>query len=150
MKRLMICVAATAVALSGWMAWAQKPAEAEPNFWMKKKLESSQHILAGLATADFDQISKSAKSMNNLTQIERWTRRTNAEEYRTQLRVFRFANEDLVREADKKNIEGVSLAFSQLTLSCVNCHKLIRDADKSDSAAKAPAKDAKVDEAAPK
>lgn len=127
MKRVAFCLVAVSVAFSGWFAWAQKPAEQESNFWMKKKLEFSQHILGGLATADFEQISKSAASMNNLSQIERWTRRSNAEEYRTQLRIFRFANEDLVRQADKKNIEGVSLAFSQLTLSCVNCHKLIRD-----------------------
>lgn len=65
--------------------------------------------------------------MNKLSQIEKWTRRTNAEEYRTQLRIFRFANEDLVRQADKKNIDGAAMAFSQLTLSCVNCHKLMCD-----------------------
>ena len=115
------------VLLTGCVAWAQKPGEAEPSFWMKKKLEFSQHILSGLATADFEQISKSASSMNKLSQIEKWTRRTNAEEYRTQLRIFRFANEDLVRQADKKNIDGAAMAFSQLTLSCVNCHKLMRD-----------------------
>lgn len=127
MKRIAFGLVAAAVLFFSWSAWAEQPAEQEPNFWMKKKLEFSQHILAGLATADFDQISKSAKSMNNLSQIERWTRRTNAEAYRTQLQFFRFANEDLVRQAEKKNIEGVSLAFSQLTLSCVNCHKVIRD-----------------------
>jgi len=129
MIRIACCLIVVCVAFSGWLASAQKPAEQEPeaNFWMKKKLEFSQHILAGLATADFDQISKSAKSMNKLSQIERWTRRTNAEEYRTQLQFFRFANDDLVRQAEKKNIEGVSLAFSQLTLTCVNCHKVIRD-----------------------
>ena len=108
-------------------AWSQKEPQREPNFWMKKKLEFSQHILSGLATADFEKIVKSASSMNNLSEIESVTRRTNSEAYRTQLRIFRYANEQLIKEADKKNIDGATLAFSQLTLSCVNCHKLLRE-----------------------
>lgn len=50
------------VLLTGCVASAQKPGEAEPSFWMKKKLEFSQHILSGLATADFEQISKSTRA----------------------------------------------------------------------------------------
>ncbi len=128
MRWSLLGVIVLSVSLTAWMARAQKPGEAEPSFWMKKKLEFSQHILTGLATADFEKISISASSMNRLGEIEKWSRRTGAEEYRTQLRIFRFANEDLVRAADAKNIDGAALAFSQLTLSCVNCHKVMRDA----------------------
>lgn len=128
MRWTLFAIVVLGASLSAWISWAQKPAEAEQNFWMKKKLEFSQHILAGMATADFDKISVSASSMNRLNEIEKWSRRTGADEYRTQLRIFHFANEDLVRAADAKNIDGVALAFSQLTLSCVNCHKVMRDA----------------------
>ncbi len=110
------------------LAGRHQPAKEEGHsYWMKKKLEFSEHILAGLATADFEKISTAAKSMKNLNQIEEWAHRKNADEYRTQLHIFRFANGELVRQAEKKNIDGVALAYSQLTLSCVNCHKLMRD-----------------------
>ncbi len=100
------------------------------NFWMKKKLEYSQNILSGLATADFDAIGKNAEGMNRLSKVEKWARRTDAEEYRAQLRVFLTANQDLIRQADRKNIDGATLAFTQITLSCVNCHKVLRDQKK--------------------
>ena len=127
MNKFLVSAVVVALVFSGLSVWGQKAEEQEPNFFMKKKLEFSQHILAGLATSDFDRISDAATSMNNLNQIEKWSRRTNAEAYRTQLRVFRFANEELVRQANRKNIDGAALAFSQLTLSCVNCHKVLRE-----------------------
>jgi hypothetical protein len=133
-------LAVVALVIAGWSAWAEQASQPKPpstkpaekpddakNFWMKKKLEYTEHVLEGLATADFDSISKSATAMNRITQIENFTRRTNVEAYRTQLRAFRFANEELIRQADKQNIDGVALAFTQLTLSCVNCHKVLRD-----------------------
>jgi hypothetical protein len=43
--------------------------------------------------------------------------------YRTQFLIFESANDDLIVQAEKKNLEGVTLAINQLTNSCVNCHK---------------------------
>ena len=102
----------------------------QKSFWMDKKMEFSGHILKGLATADFDAISKSAQSMRNLTILEKLSRRTNESEYRAQLAVFQAANKQLIAEAGKKNIDGAALAYTQLTLSCVNCHKVLRDGAK--------------------
>ena len=93
---------------------------------MKKKLEYSEKILGGLASADFQAIGKSARSLNALNQIEKWVH-GNTPEYRTQLRIFQNANEQVIRMADKENLDGAALAYVQLTLSCVNCHKVVRD-----------------------
>jgi len=101
----------------------------EPSFWMKKKMEYSEKILAGLATADYESIEKNAASMNKLSQIENWVR-GNSPEYKAQLATFRSANKSLVRLAQEKDIDGATLAFMQLTQSCVQCHKLIRDTEK--------------------
>jgi hypothetical protein len=46
--------------------------------------------------------------------------------YQTQLQVFRFASNELVRLAEEKNLDGASLAYTQMTISCVNCHKFLR------------------------
>lgn len=98
------------------------------SFWMDKKLEYSQHILSGLALEDFEKIGRTAQAMQRLGKIETFVRRHDTEAYRTQFRVFQFANEELIRLAAEKNIDGAALAFTQLTLSCVNCHKQLRGA----------------------
>ena len=106
---------------------ADEPQEEKPaSYWMRKKLEYSEKILGGLAAADFDTIGKTARTMNALTHMEKWVRGTSPE-YRTQLQLFEHANEQLIRTADKESLDGAALAYVQLTLSCVNCHKIVRD-----------------------
>ena len=112
---------------SGFSAIASEKAdETQPSYWMKKKLEYSEKILGGLVNKDFDQVAKNAHSMNALSQIEKWVR-GNTSEYRAQLQVFQNANQQLMRMAEKENLDGAALAYVQLTLSCVNCHKLVRE-----------------------
>ncbi len=94
------------------------------SFWMDKKLEYSERILEALAKEDYAEIAKNARSMNALTQMERWVR-AGVPEYRSQLRIFNNANEQLIRAADNEQLDGAALAFVQLTLSCVNCHKVV-------------------------
>jgi hypothetical protein len=40
----------------------------------------------------------------------------------------------LIRQADKENLDGAALAYVQLTLSCVNCHKVVRDSRQNEAA----------------
>lgn len=130
------CLIGDAPLASGQDEPADKPAEVEAkveqttSFWMQKKLEYSQHILSGLALEDFEQIGRSAQAMQRLGKIEAFVRRHDTGAYRTQFRVFQFANEELIRFAADKNIDGAALAFTQLTLSCVNCHKQLRAGSK--------------------
>lgn len=98
----------------------------ESSFWMKKKLQYSEQILAGLAKEDYEAIAKNARSMNMLSHMERWVR-SSLPEYRAQLRIFENANQQLIRAADAEQLDGAALAYVQLTLSCVNCHKVVRD-----------------------
>ncbi len=114
----------------------QEEDKEKPSVWMKLKLNYSQSILSGLAKADFGIIGENARSMKTLTQIEKWARRSEPG-YQTQLMIFRFANEELIRLSDQENLEGAALAFSQLTLSCVNCHKQIRERRKGLQASEA-------------
>lgn len=92
---------------------------------MRKKLAQTQRILEGLATEDYDLIAKNAKKLSKLTVLEKWVR-ANTLEYKSQLNMFQSANRELIRFADEKNLDGAALAYLQLTLTCVNCHKQIR------------------------
>jgi len=97
------------------------------SYWMKRKLEYSQNILSGIAKSDFEAIESNAQSMRNLSKIEGFIRRQ-APGYATQLHVFEESNDEIIRQARKHNVEGTALAFTQLTISCVNCHKHLREA----------------------
>ena len=102
---------------------AQQPT----SFWMKKKLEYSQGILEGITLADFDKIATNAESMRNLSKIEGFIRRPTAG-YAAQLQIFDEAAAEIFRQANRDNLDGAALAFTQLTVSCVNCHKRLREA----------------------
>jgi hypothetical protein len=108
------------------MVFAADETAKKPSVWMRTKLENSQKVLGGLANGDFDAIARSAKAMNNLSELEKHVRSTTPG-YRTQLLIFRAANADLIRQAERENLDGCALAFHQLTLSCVNCHKALRE-----------------------
>ena len=97
------------------------------SYWMQKKLEYSQNILGGMATADFDRIVENAEAMRRLSSIEGFIRRQTPG-YGRQLQLFEEAAGEIARQANKDNVDGVALAFTQLTISCVNCHKELREA----------------------
>ncbi len=100
--------------------------EEEPSFWMKKKLEYAEKILEGLTEADFESISKNAKMMQQLNKIEEFVRGRD-ESYEFHLKAFHYANRELIRQSAEEDIDGAALAYTQLTLSCVNCHTHLRD-----------------------
>jgi len=95
------------------------------SYWMQKKLEYSQNILSALATEDFEAIRTNAASMKALDALEKFVH-PRPKDYRMQLQTFQFANDELIRNSREKNVDGAALAYVQLTLSCVNCHKVLR------------------------
>ena len=131
MKRTLLLLAAIT---AGILLTCGRPAPADekPTDWMKQKLEMSQNILAGLTKGDFESIEANALKMNVVNYLEKQVAADQPQykEYMRQLTAFETANRDLLRQSAKKNIEGSTLAYVQLTLSCVQCHKIVRDAKK--------------------
>lgn len=106
---------------------AEETHDGQPvSFWMRKKLDFSKGMLGGIAAADFDEIAKNAQTMRGLSKIESFVRR-GTPGYRTQVDIFEQSLDEIIRQANKENLEGVTLAFNQLTVSCVNCHKQLRE-----------------------
>lgn len=104
---------------------AEKIDDKNPSIWMKKKLDYSQNILAGITAEDFDKITDNARAMKGLGKFEAFVRSRNAA-YTRQLQTFEEINDEIIRQADNDNVEGAALAFTQLTINCVNCHKVLR------------------------
>jgi hypothetical protein len=106
-----------------------QPNDKAGSLWMKQKLAASQNILAGLTKADYVAIEKNAQSMIVVGYLEKWIR-ADTPGYQTMLRDFDYANKTLALAAREKNLDGATVAYLQLTLSCVNCHKIVRVGEK--------------------
>ena len=95
---------------------------------MEKKLNLSNEILAGVVTEDFGKISSNSNRLLELTKTQ-WTQ-NETPEYRAQLKDFWIVTEGLKTAANEKNADGATLAYVQMTISCVKCHKYLRNTEK--------------------
>jgi hypothetical protein len=129
MKRLTVAPLTLAIVLlttSGQDA-AEKPKGGKPKAesLMQQKLGHANKILAAIATEDFDAIRQNAEALLRIARLKEFDRAT-PRDYRAQLLIFDFASGELLRFGKEKNLDGAALAYTQLTLSCVNCHKHLR------------------------
>lgn len=103
----------------------KKPDPKAVNLWMKAKTKLSGNILVGLTEGDFDKIKTNAAGLNLAHYFEGIYPKRN-ELYIQQANAFEMANNELIRQAEAKNIYGATLAYNQLTVSCVQCHVVVR------------------------
>ena len=99
----------------------EKPVDA----FMHAKLAHSQSILEGLAVENYDQIAQSSQALTLLSEEAGWNVLQTAE-YAHQSEMFRRNTKALTEAARKHNLDGSTLAFVQVTLNCVECHKHVR------------------------
>lgn len=104
---------------------SQKPKK-ERNPIMQEKLDHSQKVLEGLAVRDFDLIERNADELIILSKKAEW-RVLKTPEYTLYSDAFRRQAADLVRASKDKNLDGAALAYLDLTMSCVRCHKHVRE-----------------------
>ena len=102
-----------------------KAQAAQASIWMKQKLVASQNILAGLTKGDYEAVEKNAQSMLVVGYLEKWVR-ADIPGYRKMMTDFEYANKALALAARNKNLDGATIGYVQLTISCVQCHKLVR------------------------
>ena len=130
MRKLAITIGllAAAVTYLGTAANGQQ-GPAEPRSFatvgMRIKLDFAKDILSGLATNDFKVIRENTKALQGMNAIEDFAR-GETPGYRSQLRLFRSATDELARAAEAESLDGATLAFTQMTISCVSCHKELR------------------------
>jgi hypothetical protein len=94
--------------------------------FMRVKLGQAQGILEGLTVEDFDLIERNASAMFLLTKAEQWKSSKDPRFVQHSDEFARVA-EQLAKYAKEKNLDGASLAYMQLTLNCIECHRLVRD-----------------------
>src|SRR6266851_6485835 len=93
---------------------------------MRSKLQHSQKVLEALVTNDFDALAKHADELVILSKKAEW-KVLNNPKYELYSNDFRRNAEALIQNAKAKNTDGAALAYVDLTLSCVKCHKHVRE-----------------------
>lgn len=95
--------------------------------FMRQKLDFSKDLLQGLALEDFEMIADRARSMRKLSEAVEWeTVVIPGTDYARYNLEFQNLSADLGRQAAARNLDGAIIAFNQLTLNCVQCHKFVR------------------------
>jgi|SRR5208337_2437031 len=93
---------------------------------MLKKLENSQKVLEGIALNDFDKVSKHADDLIRISKATEF-KVLKTPQYEMYSNEFRRTAETMIQEAKAKNLDGAALAYVELTLTCVKCHKHVRE-----------------------
>lgn len=95
--------------------------------FMRAKLQHAQKMIESLATEDFDAMAKSSQEMSLLTLAESW-QVLQTPDYLHESMAFRRSADAMTAAAKKKNLDGAALAYVEMTMHCVKCHKMIRHA----------------------
>lgn len=93
---------------------------------MKAKLKHSQLLLEGIALADYIKIARNAEDLYELSKAEEWYQIKTAK-YEMFTNEFQRTTENIIAKAKAKNIDGVTLAYFEMTMSCVRCHSYMRE-----------------------
>lgn len=106
----------------------KKPASKKPALqkFMRTKLSLSQGILEGLVTDDLERVERNANAMLLLTVAEEW-KASDRPLYGQHSEEFRRAVKDVSKMAQKKNLDGAALNYLQVTMSCIECHRYVRN-----------------------
>lgn len=104
---------------------AEEAPPSDVSAFMRLKLDNAREVLEGLATEDFKQIAQHSQQMALLVQDETWMV-LQTPEYRHESTEFQMVANRLTEAAREENLDGVTLAYIDLTVSCVNCHKYTR------------------------
>jgi hypothetical protein len=112
-----------------WTHAQEKPKKEEPApkdlTVMKRKLTHAQGVLDGLALQDFDKITKHADGLIEARKDATWLI-NDTEAYLRYSNTFSEHLQKMKKAAKDKNIDSATLAYLDMTLTCVKCHEHLR------------------------
>ncbi|MCG8585361.1 MAG: hypothetical protein MI757_11680 [Pirellulales bacterium] len=121
-------VTLTAILLLFIAAAAMQSRADQPNkvsAFMTAKLNHSKNLIEGLATEDYKLLAKNAQDLALLSQATTW-KVLQTEDYLRHSNEFRRSADAIRKAAEDKNLDGATLAYVQMTMNCVTCHKYVR------------------------
>ena len=120
-----VCAAVLGIASTVAHTQVEGPPKRNVETFMRAKLVHSQKVLEGLTTEDYDLTAKQSQQMSLLSLASTW-QVIETPEYTRRSNEFRRAVDDLTKAAKNKNLDGATLAYVNVTLKCIECHKYVR------------------------
>ena len=93
---------------------------------MQKKLSHAQKLLEGIALGNFEVIGLQAGDLMNVSKRAEFKVFKTAE-YELYSNDFRRSLEDIRKGVKEKNLDAATLGYVDMTISCVRCHKHVRE-----------------------
>lgn len=109
-------------------------AQAVEDSLMRQKLQRAQELLSALSLGDFDGMIQPAHELQRISLEARWSQ-PHSPSYAEYGDDFRSALDRVVASAEKQNIDGAALNYVQVVLTCVQCHKVVREGEQTAHAA---------------
>jgi hypothetical protein len=116
---LVLCAVAAVATLSA--AGDQMP---RLSLVMRQKLDHSKAILGAVVTSDWATLDRESRALALAIRDPAWVALT-APEYLRQSDAFQRSLQQLIEASAKKDLDAASKAEVALTLSCVDCHRLV-------------------------
>lgn len=104
---------------------AKEPPKKGPSV-MQRKLAHAQKVLEALALNDFDKMASNAAELQQCAREASWMV-VKTPKYELYSNDFVRQLDTLQAAAKKKNTDAAALAYVEVTLTCVKCHKYIRE-----------------------
>ncbi|MBO0700747.1 MAG: hypothetical protein J2P46_20285 [Zavarzinella sp.] len=99
----------------------------EPDPLMQAKLKESQTLLEGLTLNDLAKVQASAEKLLEISKAAQLRKAINSPAYEAHAAYFQRSAELLIEKAKAKNLDGATLAYTEMTVTCVRCHQYTRE-----------------------
>lgn len=129
MAKYLLFVVALGIGLAACLQAAGQKDDGEKkarNVLMQAKLKSAQKVLEGIAVGDFALIERNAEELVIISKKAEW-QVLKTPDYVRFSEEFRRHADVMSENAKKHNLDGAALAYVQITMDCVNCHKHVRE-----------------------
>jgi hypothetical protein len=106
---------------------SQEKKKREPDPLMVAKLKEAQTLLEGLALNDSAKVQKSAEELLRISKEAQFRKALKTAKYELHANSFQRSAEAVIEKAKAKNIDGATLAYLDMTMTCVRCHQHTRE-----------------------
>lgn len=96
--------------------------------FMRGKLDSAQLVLEGMVLNDMELVRKGAEQMAVMSRAAEW-QVLQGPIYAGYSTEFQRLADRLAKQAESRQFESAALTYTQLTLTCMTCHKYVRSAE---------------------
>jgi hypothetical protein len=107
-------------------AQEKKPVVTSNMALMREKLVYANKALEGISLENYEKLAESAQMMRMISRAASW-HVIDSDEYARYSKNFQEEAADLERHAKAKNLEAASLDYMRITMTCVQCHKHLRE-----------------------